>query len=162
MPRQIKVSLVQSFLYGAPLGYCWAPMVFAWGGTLAMSAGFSFGRRGRAHGPEMFPLMLLLACLLTIILMMVAINRYRRLKAIAADGVEVEGQIGGQTSQSGLATIHYSFDYDGETHHRSQSMASLLVPSFCESSTAGSESIIVVVDKSNPKRAFLRDLFCPQ
>jgi len=50
-----SVSVIRTFFRDFPLGFLMAPLLFSWVGTVAMGAGFEFGRRGRAQGPELFP-----------------------------------------------------------------------------------------------------------
>ena len=83
-PKQASVSAIRAFFRDFPLGFLMAPTLFAWAGTLAMGMGFEFGRRGRAKGPEMFPVMLAVGVILTVLILLAWIIRFMRFKAISA------------------------------------------------------------------------------
>lgn len=155
MSQGIQVSPVRSFLRDFPLAFLMPPLLFAWAGTIAMAAGLGIGRRGRSYGPELLPVVAGIACLLTIILVAVAVMRYRRFKSIAESGTEIEGEIGPTHSQSGLMTINYSYEHEGKQYEKSYRLPSLFTPSEFESG-----KVVVVVDSKKPSRAFLRDLLC--
>lgn len=149
------VSAVRVFLRDFPLGYLMAPLAFSWIGAVAMGSGFSFGRAGRAHGPELFPAILGMAVFFAAVVLLGWVVRFLRFKSILASGVPVQATIGPQGSTSGLATIEYSYDYNGESYEKSHSLPSLFCPGALESTES-----VVIVDSENPDRSFLRDLYC--
>ena len=144
------VSIVKND-YIALLAFA-TPLLF-WGLCIANNVfGFSFSRRGTGMPPEAF---LYLAIGGTVLGIALLAWRFHSFQQVFANGENTFGRITSVSFFKDRGRIEYSYSLKGQTY---QSGNAIMKNEKTQSFREGDE-VELVVDRSNPKRAFIKTLY---
>jgi hypothetical protein len=104
---------------------------------------------------DAFQLFLLLGIGVTVVGIPVLIQRYRTISSVFADGMEAKGIVTGLSFFRGRGLVHYSYNFQGE---KQMSDNAINKNSRTRKLRVG-QSVTVLVDRTNPKRAFIREIY---
>ena len=139
--------------YGALIGLM-TPLLF-WGLFIATNVfGLSFARGGRGKGlpPEAF---LYIAIVGTVLGISLLVWRFYSFQNTFANGENAVGQITSVSFFKDRGRIEYSYSLNGQTHQSGNAiMKNQKTQSFREG-----DQIELIIDRLNPKRAFIKILY---
>ncbi|MDP6636650.1 MAG: hypothetical protein QGG42_17260 [Phycisphaerae bacterium] len=149
------VSVGKVFVRNPVFGFMLYPWLFSCIGAIAMSAGFSFGRGGRAYGPQMLPILGAIAAGLTVIIIIGFLVKLAEVKGIVAGGEVVEGAVILDKAMSGINKVKYRFQAGGRDHEKGH-----FVLPWCKPGISVGDTVGIVVDSANPRKSIMQDMFC--
>jgi|SRR5687767_11787428 len=106
-------------------------------------------------GNDAVRLFLPLAIVATVIGIPVLVQRYRIISSVFAEGAQTEGTVTGLSFFRGRGRAEYSYTFQGEKHVSSNAINK---NSRTRKLRVG-EAVTVLVDRNNPKRAFIREIY---
>jgi len=106
-------------------------------------------------GNESLQLFLLLTIGVTVIGVPVLIQRYRMIASVFADGMEKPGVVTRIGFFRGRGSVEYTYNFEGEK----QTSSNAVNKNRRTRNLRVGQSVKVVVDRNNPKRAFIREIY---
>jgi hypothetical protein len=106
-------------------------------------------------GNDAFQLFLLLAIGVTVVGVPVLVQRYRTISSVFADGMQMKGVVTGLSFFRGRGRVQYSYTFQGE---KRMSDNAINKNSRTRKLRVG-QTVTVLVDRNNPKRAFIREIY---
>ena len=104
---------------------------------------------------DAFQLFLLLAIGVTVVGVPVLVQRYRLISSVFADGSEAKGVVTGLSFFRGRGRVEYSYTFKGEK----QVSANAINKNSRTRKLRVGEAVTVLVDRNNPKRAFIQEIY---
>ena len=119
--------------------------------------GFFPGFRGHdpIRGAEGAPVFLYMSIVATIIGVPVFVWRFNSFRSTYAGGLEVTGQITNISFSRDRGRVDYSYDYSGQMYRGWNA----IMKTKRTKAMATGDNVVLMVDKGNPKRALIRDLY---
>lgn len=106
-------------------------------------------------GNDAVQLFLPLAIVVTVIGVPTLVQRYRAISTVFAEGVQVKGVVTGLNFFRGRGNIQYSYTFEGEK----QTSSNAINKNGRTRKLRVGQTMTVIVDRNNPKRAFIRELY---
>ena len=106
-------------------------------------------------GNEAVRLFLPLAIIVTVIGVPTLVQRYRAISSVFAEGVQAQGVVTGLSFFRGRGNIQYSYTFEGEK----QTSSNAINKNSRTRKLRVGEAVTVIVDRNNPKRAFIREIY---
>jgi hypothetical protein len=104
---------------------------------------------------DAFQLFLLLAMGVSIIGVPVLVQRYRVISSVFENGLEAKGVLTGLSFFRGRGRVQYSYTFQGEK----QTSDNAINKNGRTRKLRVGQTVTVLVDRNNPKRAFIREIY---
>ena len=106
-------------------------------------------------GNDALRLFLPLAIIVTVIGVPVLVRRYRTISSVFEDGTEAKGIVTGLSFFRGRGRVQYSYTFQGEK----QTSDNAINKNGRTRKLRVGQTVTVLVDRNNPKRAFIREIY---
>lgn len=106
-------------------------------------------------GNDALRLFLPLAMIVTVIGVPVLVRRYQTISSVFEDGTEAKGIVTGLNFFRGRGRVQYSYTFQGEK----QTSDNAINKNGRTRKLRVGQNVTVLVDRNNPKQAFIRDIY---